>query len=72
MIKWAPPPRPNGLIIKYYLQYRSANREDVCIRLWVSFNSFKHFNYFKSTFFSLDFFRPQITLGSDFEEILEK
>ncbi|XP_025076692.1 putative molluscan insulin-related peptide(s) receptor [Pomacea canaliculata] len=32
MIKWAPPPRPNGLIIKYYLQYRSANREDVMFR----------------------------------------
>ncbi|KAK7116268.1 putative molluscan insulin-related peptide(s) receptor [Littorina saxatilis] len=28
MILWDPPPKPNGLIIKYIIQYRRANQED--------------------------------------------
>lgn len=29
LIQWDPPPRPNGVIIKYHIYYKKANQENV-------------------------------------------
>ncbi|XP_059149829.1 putative molluscan insulin-related peptide(s) receptor isoform X2 [Physella acuta] len=50
LIQWDPPPRPNGVIIKYHIYYKKANQENlVPLQMCITITEYKIYKGYKLT-----------------------